>query len=528
MIIIQSLKRPLFCAAIVSAVLVCLSIPVPAATLQDVLNKHIEAMGGKEALAAIRSAAAYAAVDYMGMTGTEVSLVKFPAKYFVAYDLKVAGQKMGFDGITGWMTDPNGIVRESGAEELRPMINDLYFTSYAYILAGRLPGRVEYHGDTVITLKTFHCLALCPEGGDSLTLLINAANGLPEYRFETMMGLKAITTYSDFRPVAGVMTPFAIDMTTPGAPYHISGRIDSIRVNPDLPDSIFAMPGASRADFVFPVGADSIVVSCPVVDNHLFVTVRVNGRGPFRFLLDSGAGSTVLSLRVANQLGIPVSGGVPARGVGGFGALGFGAIDSITIDQLTLQYSKIMVADFDSLAGGMLADLDGVLGYDFFARFPVRIDFAGSGLIIYRPDLPPKDIPGNQLPLDIYCQLPIINGALDGQPIRLAIDLGAQSGLMVQYNSRTYGLVRAREKKGTPTTKIGGVGGAKAVHTAVLDSLRIGTVLITAPSVMAPDDFSGMPFPDYIEGIVGIDILKKFDLYMDYGRGKFRLETSPR
>jgi len=211
--------------------------------------------------------------------------------------------------------------------------------------------------------------------------------------------------------------------------------------------------------------------------------------------------------------------------VGGFGALGFGSIDSITIDRLTLQYSKIMVADFDSLAGGIMSNLDGVLGYDFFVRFPIRINFSDSTLIVYHPDFAPKGASENELPMEIYCQLPIITGILDGQPLRLILDLGAQAGLVVQHNSRGYHQVMEKDTGAAQMTRIAGIGGSRQVHTAIMDSLRIGTVVIPSPEVMALDDFSGFPFPDYIEGVVGVGILKKFGLYMDYELRKFRLET---
>jgi hypothetical protein len=507
-----------------TTVLLCLSAPVSAITAQEVLDKHIKALGGKKALARISSVAAYASVDYMGMQGKEVYLVKYPAKCYTHFNLRVSEQSLGFDGVTGWMTDPNGAVREFSVEEIRPILSDLYFTTFAYLLAGQLTGHTAYQGDTTIQDKHFHKLLLYPDGGDSLCVLINAANGLPEYRLEKNLGSSFVSTYSDFRPVEGVMMPFVMSLTSPDSPFLVNTKIDSTKVNVEIPDSIFTMPGKGGADFKFPEQTDSIVVPCPPDKNRLFINVRINGRGPFRFMLDSGAGSTVLSQRVAAILGINVSGNTPARGIGGFGNLGFGDIDSLDIGELTLRFSKIMVADFDSLSGSIMSDLDGILGYDFFARFPIRIDFPDSILIIYRPGYATKDKFQNDIPLEIYYQMPLVTGELDGQPLRLVLDLGAQAGVVLQRNSPGFQLVMKRAKELSRTTRIAGIGGSQDVYSAVMDSLRIGSHLITSPTVLALNDASGLPLPDYIEGLVGFEILKRFDLYLDYSRGRMWLE----
>src|SRR4051794_8988008 len=52
-----------------------------------------------------------------------------------------------------------------------------------------------------------------------------------------------------------------------------------------------------------------------LVDHRVFVDVILNGRGPFRFILDTGAGA-VLSEDTARTLGLAVQGGGEGPGVG--------------------------------------------------------------------------------------------------------------------------------------------------------------------------------------------------------------------
>ena len=162
-----------------------------------------------------------------------------------------------------------------------------------------------------------------------------------------------------------------MEVETPDAPYEISARIDSVRINIDISDSVFLMPGETAVDFRFPEGADSAAVPFEIKRNGIMVKVKVNGRGPFFFLLDSGAAATLLSKTVADELGLEAEGAIPARGVGGFGSMGFGKIDSLDIGPLSWSLKRVAIFDFKALSGNSLAQLDGILGYDFFARFPV-------------------------------------------------------------------------------------------------------------------------------------------------------------
>ena len=176
---------------------------VDAADLQTISNRHLESMGGHDAVAAMKSVEAYSSVQYMGLAGKTVSLMKSPNRYYTRLDLGVTTEVKGCDGLTAWTTDANGVTRRDIAEELKPMVNELYMATYAYVLSDRNPGRVEYRGDTVIGGHEYYGLAMFPEGGDSLLAFINKVNGRLEYRIETVTGIKMITAYSDFRIVGG-------------------------------------------------------------------------------------------------------------------------------------------------------------------------------------------------------------------------------------------------------------------------------------------------------------------------------------
>lgn len=489
---------------------------IRAADLDAVLTKHLAALGDKDSLEALTSVAMYTSIDYMSLEGKAETFIKFPSDYYERIVLPVGTQESGFDGATGWATDFNGVVRRQSADELKPTIDNLYFQSYSYLLPGRKPGTIDYRGDTTIDGVSYDYLAIFPDGGDSMSLFINADNGRLEYNSEIISGIRMVSHYTDFRMIQGISTPYRVSVISPDAPYRISAVLDSIRYNVAIPDSIFAMPGSAANDFVFPNDADSTVIPIRFSGNRLSIKVGVNGFGPYLFILDSGAGTTLISSRLAKELGIETIGDVPVRGVGGYGSIEFGRIDSLVLGDMSWKLTRVNIFDFGALTTSGASEISGILGYDFFVRFPMKIDFSRGTLVLYNPDRPVSRDLDNPVPIDIYYQLPLITCRLDGQPIRVAFDLGAEMGLFLRRNSRWYINVGERETKDWADRRIEGLGGMQTVVSGKADSLQIGSITIEKPETMVSTGKSDVPFPDYIEGFVGVDILKRFILLIDY------------
>lgn len=498
-----------------------------AETLETVLDKNIKALGGREALARIKSVISYVTVEGMGLSGKQIGWVKYPFQYRSEIDMGVMSQVIGFNGITGWSIDPNGMVKRDIAETLKPMINEMYYQSYSYALPGGNPGRTVYRGDTLIDGGKYHRLALFPEGGDSLSIYINASTGLVDYLRGVMTGLAMMTSYSDYRLVEGVYTPFVMVSKVEDPPYEIYGRLDSLRINENLPDSLFAVPGKSGDDFLFVDGADSVVLPFHFENNHIQLETMINGRGPYMFLLDSGAGMTFVAASLARELGIGVVGEVPARGVGGYSRIGFGEIDSLNFGGLSLYLDRITILDLETIAGGLLADLDGVLGYDFFARFPMKIDFVSEKITVYHPEYENLPVNGEIIPIDIFAQIPVMEGFINGQPIRLGVDLGAQPTMIIRGNARLYPRLKEQIGDNLGRVNMGGIGGSQSMASAIIDSLRFGRIILEKQSVLISEDFSGLPLPDYIEGLLGVGIMRDFRLLIDYPHGRICFERQP-
>ena len=114
-----------------------------------------------------------------------------------------------------------------------------------------------------------------------------------------------------------------------------------------------------------------------IKDSHLVgVPVHINGKGPYDFVLDTGAGNTVVTPELATTLGLdvkPVHG--IARGVGGDVQLELAGVDALSVGAATISNSQVVVLDLSKVSPkGKLIE-HGIIGYDFLRNFETVIDY---------------------------------------------------------------------------------------------------------------------------------------------------------
>jgi predicted aspartyl protease len=118
----------------------------------------------------------------------------------------------------------------------------------------------------------------------------------------------------------------------------------------------------------------------------LVVPVRINGAGPFPFVLDTGATLTCLDQALADSLALPA-----ARGAVGFGAGvgGQGRVAIVTVDSLSLGAASAydLSACTIDLAGiqDVGVDARGLVGLNFLRSFRVTLDFERSVVRLEAP-----------------------------------------------------------------------------------------------------------------------------------------------
>jgi membrane-associated protease RseP (regulator of RpoE activity) len=135
--------------------------------------------------------------------------------------------------------------------------------------------------------------------------------------------------------------------------------------------------------------------------SHIVVRAKINGEGPFNFLLDSGAPCVWISPNVAQYLGIsvPQNGWVQIRS--------FQVEGGPTIQNLEVRFAPMMQVDGMNKRGIPGLRLDGAIGYHVMARFRIEIDLTRPYLTWTKLDFnPPVNFGTNPRPVAVTVQPP--------------------------------------------------------------------------------------------------------------------------
>ena len=154
-------------------------------------------------------------------------------------------------------------------------------------------------------------------------------------------------------------------------------------------------PGLVAQDASPPVVAKPGPVTLPfllVASNHMVVEAKINGKGPFRLIFDSGAPVSLLANKAAEESGA-VAKDAPKSFL--MGLRGEGSIKSLEVGDLKAKDVPVVVLDHPTLKaiGGFLRKpIDGIIGFTFFARYRTTIDYQARVMTLEPVDFAVRDL----------------------------------------------------------------------------------------------------------------------------------------
>lgn len=113
---------------------------------------------------------------------------------------------------------------------------------------------------------------------------------------------------------------------------------------------------------------------------------RLNGQGPFRFAIDSGASSTAISRYLAERLMMPRGMTVPMMGGSGQTVSYMTSAESLEVAGRRFTNLTMATGDFfGPLAQAVGSPVDGILGANAFVNLTLTIDYPGRHVAISNP-----------------------------------------------------------------------------------------------------------------------------------------------
>jgi len=501
-------------------------LPVPM-TLEALLQKHLEALGGKEAITAIRNTKTISDVLTGGIHGTITTIYAAPDLEYEDDKLGILNVQQGYDGKTAWQRDTNGNVRPLSGEEIKDLRVQLFFDTNSYVIPGRISGKMSLRPETDPETGDYVVDAL-PNGGKPSTLYFDPKNWLIVKEQHLDDNVPVTTTFSDYRTVDNVRFPFQQVTTNGTTRYDMVGTVTKIENNIPLRPTLFSPPDSGRQFGFIQPGAKEASVPFDMEDGEVGFQVKINGRLS-RVFLDSGASGIALSQQVATQLGLKTAGFLEARGYGGSTDLRPILIDHLEVPgavQLT-HVAAIAIDLPESLNSYFTKPLAGFVGYDLLAHFVVRIDFLHKRMtFIAANTFHPVSADGVALPIELDSDVPSVEARLDALPsARFLIDTGDEAALRL-YSPfvAQYGLAK-RYPRGEVTIG-GGIGGVSRSRVTRIGSFSLaGVTFYSLPTDFSLDPKGGASLVN--AGSLGARLLSRFTVTFDYPHSRVFFAATP-
>jgi hypothetical protein len=422
----------------------------------------------------------------------------------------------GWDGRVVWIGDGTGLVHVDGGASARlQAIDQAYLDTLAFLAPNADGAPVSYGGAKTEATHTYDILQVTPPGGTEFDLWIDRGTHLITKEVGTI-GLTTVTvTLSDYRSSHGVTFPFnQAAATSQGNSQTIA--LTSIDVNQDVGPHL-TVPVSHVHDTSI-AGGTSTTVPIQVINNHVYLPLLVDGKGPYTFILDTG-GALIVTPEVATAVKSSSAGSLQLGGVGNTTeAAGFTHLDSLQIGNATIrnQYSLVLpIGKAFGMSEGV--HIDGMIGYEVVARFLTTIDYANSNLTLATLTDAPATAPNaSAIPFYFDGTIPNVAIAVDGVQTDAEIDTGSRGSL-----SLTSPFVTAHPAIGADATTADGVagfgiGGPAFAKLGRVSALQIGPFTLAHPTVSFGTQTKGAFANPLLSANLGGEVWKRFTVTFDY------------
>ena len=262
-------------------------------------------------------------------------------------------------------------------------------------------------------------------------------------------------------------------------------------------------------------------INAKKIETRLTVEVAVNGRGPYRFLVDSGADSSVVGLRLARNLQLPLTTPVTLNSM-----TSSALVQRVKVAELALGSSRILDLELPVLLESDLGG-DGMIGIDMLVQQRLMMDFEKRTIKVEDARVPARMLDGEIVVTARRRrgQLILTQVSAAGRPVEAVVDTGSQitiGNLLLRDQ-----LIRHNRDKFIDLEVIGVTGESMKIQLARVSELRLGKVTLRD----VPMAFADVP-PFHVFGLdrepallLGTDLLDTFRrVSLDFRARKVRFQ----
>ena len=265
--------------------------------------------------------------------------------------------------------------------------------------------------------------------------------------------------------------------------------------------------------FVAPTKRDRI--------GRIWAPVQINGKGPFRLVLDTGATHSAMTAAAAEMLGLPQSAAeqMILHGVTGSATVPTILVEHMVIGDLDLPSQRLAIVP-NALGGA-----DGILGTEGLLDKRITIEFHNDRIMIARSRMERAGFRFITVPFKLVNGLPVVDAQIGAVLTRAVIDTGGE-GTIGNLALRDA-LMRRRQKEVALADGIIGItldvqpGSRIDAPPIVLGGIALQGVGVTTGDLEIFKEWHMTKTPVLL---VGMDVLGLFDtLIIDYRRKELQV-----
>ncbi len=243
------------------------------------------------------------------------------------------------------------------------------------------------------------------------------------------------------------------------------------------------------------------------------------------FILDTGSGGISLDSATCSDLNIKTTPtDTTVSGIAGSKKVSFVFDKTLHLPGLDVEHLNFHINDYEVLSSVYGEKIDGIIGYSFFSKYIVAINFDSNYVEVYKPGKLTYPNSGYTL-RPIFTSLPIQWLEVKDRVRRgfnFYFDTGAGLNfLMSERFAKDSAIILSKRKP--LVTQAEGMGGKLQMRLTVVKEVKIGPYRFRrVPTYLYKDDNNITSYP-FIGGLVGNDLLRRFNLIINYPKHEIHI-----
>ncbi|MFY0253010.1 aspartyl protease family protein [Chitinophaga sp. 30R24] len=256
-----------------------------------------------------------------------------------------------------------------------------------------------------------------------------------------------------------------------------------------------------------------------------------NHSDTLQFILDTGSAGISLDTATCLKLNLKIEpSDLIIKGLGSSKPVSYTRNHSLKLPGLTVDSLDFHINDYQLISQVYGIQVDGIIGYSLLKRYIVTVDYDTEEILIYTKGY--FDYPkGGQLVRPTLTQIPLIVAPVKNNirtiSNRYYFDTGAGMCLLLssQFVNDSSVLARKRRKrtKKIIQTEAQGLGGRMTMSLTTVPELRIGNYYFRNVPTYIFDDKSNVTAYPFLGGMIGNDLLRRFNITLNYARKEIYL-----